>query len=56
MSGHAGSIAFGKIAGDKVRGNVLLAYKIARLRRERAGVHAPRRRESSSAPGCSAAG
>jgi hypothetical protein len=27
MSGHAGSIAFGKIAGDKLRGNVLFAYK-----------------------------
>jgi hypothetical protein len=27
MSGQAGSIAFGKIAGDKVRGNLMLAYK-----------------------------
>jgi len=27
MSGHGGSIGFGKIAGDKVRGNVMLAYK-----------------------------
>jgi len=27
MSGHGGSVAFGKIAGDKLRGNLLLAYK-----------------------------
>ena len=27
MSGHGGQIAFGKIAGDKVRGNLVLAYK-----------------------------
>ena len=27
MTGHAGSLGFGKIAGDKVRGNVMLAYK-----------------------------
>ena len=27
MSGHAGSLAFNKIAGDKVRGNVMVAYK-----------------------------
>jgi hypothetical protein len=27
LSGHGGSMAFGKIAGDKVRGNVSLAYK-----------------------------
>ena len=27
MSGHAGSLAFGKIAGDKVHGNVMMSYK-----------------------------
>jgi len=27
MNGHGGSIGFGKIAGDKLRGNVMLAYK-----------------------------
>jgi len=27
MTGHSGSLGFGKIAGDKVRGNVMLAYK-----------------------------
>jgi len=27
MAGHAGSLAFGKIAGDKVRGNVMVSYK-----------------------------
>lgn len=27
MNGHAGSIGFGKIAGDKLRGNMMLAYK-----------------------------
>jgi len=27
MSGHAGSISFAKIAGDKVRGNVMTSYK-----------------------------
>jgi hypothetical protein len=27
MAGHSGSLGFGKIAGDKVRGNVMVAYK-----------------------------
>ena len=44
LDGHAGSVSFGKIAGESTRFNIVRRLQDARLRYQRPRLHAPRRR------------